>query len=62
MAPIKNSPTGTLLAQQEDLNLLVMVGATPQPDEVEHQRQRLPEKKEEHGSEHCREHAEEHRG
>jgi hypothetical protein len=47
-----------LLAQKEDLEIFVMVGAMTQPDEVEEQRERAGEKIKQHGGSWCRDHAE----
>ncbi len=47
-----------LLAEEQDLNILVLLGATTHPHEVKQQRERLGEKKEEHGGRSCREYAE----
>ncbi len=37
------------MVKEQDLNILVMLGSTRHPDEVEQERQRLCEKKEKHG-------------
>jgi hypothetical protein len=54
LLPLENPQ---LLTEEQDLDILVDVGSTAEPDEIEQPRQSLGEKKEDHGDKPRREHA-----
>lgn len=55
LLPLENTE---LLPQQQNFNILVLLGSTTQPDEVEQQGEHMGEKKEKHVGRCCRDHAE----
>ena len=57
--PLENAE---LVSSKQDLDVYVIVGSTVRPGQVNQDRQRLCQKKEEHGGKGCRDHAEDHRG